>query len=309
MGIGLLCICNRLIPLSKNPGVRPIGVCETLRRIIGKAIMVLIGPEIQSVAGTAQLCARQRSGCEAAVHAMKKLYSGDSEGVLLVDASNAFNSLNRRVMLHNIQRLCPAFATCVINYYRSSAQLFVGGETLLSAEGTTQGDPLSKAIYALGTLPLVSHAKTADVTQAWFADDASAEDKLIQLHKWWTILAEVGPHYGCFVNAPKTWLVVKENLYEVAVSLFGSTGVQIIPLKEGLFSEVHLEQVSTPMTLFERRSRNGKWKLKSWPKLREWIRNLRMPRTPTHSRTSGSISLELWKTVMNTLVYSGIGAS
>ena len=44
--------------------------------------MVVIGPEIQSVAGTAQLCARQRSGCEAAVHAMKKLYSGDSEGVL-----------------------------------------------------------------------------------------------------------------------------------------------------------------------------------------------------------------------------------
>ena len=220
-------ISCRLIPLSKNPGVRPIGVCETLRRIIGKAIMVVIGPEIQSVAGTAQLCARQRSGCEAAVHAMKKLYSGDSEGVLLVDATNAFNSLNRRVMLHNIQRLCPAFATCVINCYRSNAQLFVGGETLLSAEGTTQGDPLSMAIYALGTLPLVSHAKTADVTQAWFADDASAADKLIQLHKWWTVLAEVGPRYGYFVNAPKTWLVVKENLYEVAVSLFGSTGVQI----------------------------------------------------------------------------------
>ena len=56
------------------------------------------------------------------------------------------------------------------------------------------------------------------------------------------------------------------------------------------------------MTLFERRLRNGKWKLKSWPKLREWIRNLRMPRTPTDSRTSGSISLELWKTVINTLV-------
>ena len=81
-------------------------------------------------------------------------------------------------------------ATCVINYYRSSAQLFVGGETLLSAEGTTQGDPLSMAIYALGTLPLVSNAKTADVTQAWFADDASAADKLIQLHKWWTILVD-----------------------------------------------------------------------------------------------------------------------
>ena len=34
----------------------------------------------------------------------------------------AFNSLNRRVMLHNVQRLFPSFATtCVLNYYRSYA--------------------------------------------------------------------------------------------------------------------------------------------------------------------------------------------
>jgi len=89
-------IACRLIPLSKNPGVRPIGICETLRRIIGKAIMTVVGPEIQSVAGIAQLCAGQRSGCEAAIHAITKLLKDDDvHGVLLVDAKNAFNSLNR----------------------------------------------------------------------------------------------------------------------------------------------------------------------------------------------------------------------
>ena len=88
-------IACRLIPLSKSPGVRPIRICETLRRIIGKAIMKLVGPEIQSVEGTSQLCAGQKSGCEIAVHLMKKLYYGDIEGVLLVDATNAFNSLNQ----------------------------------------------------------------------------------------------------------------------------------------------------------------------------------------------------------------------
>ena len=31
-------VACRLIPLNKNPGVRPIGVGEVLRRIIGKAI-------------------------------------------------------------------------------------------------------------------------------------------------------------------------------------------------------------------------------------------------------------------------------
>ena len=117
--------------------------------------MKLVGPEIQRVAGTSQLCAGQKSGCEAAVHAMQQLFDGDGEAVLLVDASNAFNSLNREAMLYNPQVICPAFATCVINYYRAPAALFVGGESILSTEGTTQGDTLSMAIYALAMLPLI----------------------------------------------------------------------------------------------------------------------------------------------------------
>ena len=112
-------IACRLIPLSKNPGVRPIGICDTLRRIMGKAILSVLGPEIQAIAGCTQLCARQRSGCEAAVHVMEELMKDESvEGILLVDARNAFNSLNREVMLRNLQVL-------VINIYRSNAELFV----------------------------------------------------------------------------------------------------------------------------------------------------------------------------------------
>ena len=29
----------RLIPLNKNPSVQPIGMCEVIRRIVGKAVM------------------------------------------------------------------------------------------------------------------------------------------------------------------------------------------------------------------------------------------------------------------------------
>ena len=216
----------RLIPLAKNPGVRPIGICETLRRIIGKAIMKIVGPDVQAIAETSQLCAGQKSGCEIAVHLMTRLYDGDIEGVLLVDASNAFNSLNRKVMLHNIMRLCPSFATCVLNCYRGDAELFVGGETLQSTEGTTQGDPLSMAIYALGTLPLIRKAAAA-ATQAWFADDASAGDRLVNLRSWFSVLCEHGPRYGYNVNAPKTWLVVKETSHSAAVALFKDTGINI----------------------------------------------------------------------------------
>ena len=224
-------IACRLIPLSKNPGVRPIGVCEALRRLLGKAILRVVGPYVREVTGLTQLCAGQKSGCEIAVHALRSLFEerDSTEGILLVDASNAFNSLNRNVMLHNVQALCPAISTCVTNFYRSSAELFVGGETIFSSEGTTQGDPLSMAIYALATIPLINQAQAAaeDVTQCWFAVDAGAGGFLKDLLQWWRTLADVGQRYGYFVNPPKTWLVVKEKHYQAATSLFRSTGIQI----------------------------------------------------------------------------------
>ena len=46
--IDALVACN-LIPLNKNPGVRPIGVGETLRRIMGKTIGWTLKHDIQNV--------------------------------------------------------------------------------------------------------------------------------------------------------------------------------------------------------------------------------------------------------------------
>ena len=164
------------------------------------------------MAGCAQLCAGQRSRYEVAVHTIDQLLQNDEvEGVLLVDASNAFNSLNRAAMLRNIQILCPSFATSVINLYRGEAELFVGGETLLSKEGTTQGDSLAMAINALSTLPLIDSVKQRGLTQTWFADDACGGSRLETIHSWWLQLVSEGPKYGYFVNSPKTWLLVKDQ--------------------------------------------------------------------------------------------------
>ena len=72
--------------------------------------------------------AGHKSGSEAAVHAMNSLFQHeDNDAVLLVDASNAFNLLNRAVALHNIRIICPALATFAINIYRASARLFLTG--------------------------------------------------------------------------------------------------------------------------------------------------------------------------------------
>jgi len=76
---------------------------------------------------------------------------------LLVDASNAFNLLNRAAALNNIRVLCSLIATYVTNTYRVPARLFVvGGSELKSAEGTTQGDPLAMSMHAISLQPLIS---------------------------------------------------------------------------------------------------------------------------------------------------------
>ena len=218
----------RLIPLSKNPGVRPIGICETLRRIICKAALLATKADIQSAAGPLQVCAGHEAGCEAAIHAMQEIFADEeTEGVLLVDAKNAFNSLNRGVALHNCRVLCPSLAPILINMYRNNADLFVAGVSIASQEGTTQGDPLAMAMYALGILPLIRAVATQGAKQVWYADDATASGQLTNIRNWWDQLTTDGPSFGYHVNNEKSWLIVKEEHLEQAERTFEGTGIKI----------------------------------------------------------------------------------
>ena len=109
-------VACRLIALDKCPGVRPIGIGETLRRIIGKALYFTLKYDIQDAVGPLQLCAGFEGGCEAAVHAMQQLFSlPQFDAVIQVDACNAFNSLNLQTALRNILHLCPPLAKVFIN--------------------------------------------------------------------------------------------------------------------------------------------------------------------------------------------------
>ena len=143
----------RLIALDKNPGVRPIGIGDTARRIIAKAAISVLKDDVLDAAGSMQLCVSQMAGVESAIHAARKKFdSPETEAVLLVDASNY---LNRKAALHNIRSVCASISTILINTYREASQLFIDGDVIYSEEGTAQGDPLAMKMYALATLPLI----------------------------------------------------------------------------------------------------------------------------------------------------------
>ena len=183
----------RLIPVDKNPCLRLIGVGEVLRRIAGKVIVSVLKNDIIDCNGSLQVCAGQEAGIEAAVHLLNSMYNDENnDAVLLVDASNAFNSLNREVFLHSISYISPAISVSVKNCYNFSLRLFIiGGKELESNQGTTQVDPVSMAIYGIGVTLLINMLVDIIVNSTEsqgrvlvYADDFSAAAKLEGLRKW-----------------------------------------------------------------------------------------------------------------------------
>ena len=57
-----------LVALNKCPGVRPIGICEVMRRITGRSIVECIWQDLTSLGGNMQLCLGQKCGIEHAIH-------------------------------------------------------------------------------------------------------------------------------------------------------------------------------------------------------------------------------------------------
>ena len=227
-------VSSRLIPLEKSPtGIGPIGIGEVLRRIVGKAIVAEIRPKLQEAAGSLQLCAGQKAGCEAAAHVMRNIFQEeDTDAVLLVDASNAFNCLNRAALLNNIKYLCPALSTYVRNCYKKPSRLFIaGGEELPSAEGTTQGDPLAMPAYAVGILPLLSLIKPEiepeKTKHVAYADDLGGGSTLEKLRQWWDQTVKHGPALGYHPKPSKSWLIVKESQRGRAEEIFRGVGINI----------------------------------------------------------------------------------
>ncbi|KAF6202525.1 hypothetical protein GE061_002921 [Apolygus lucorum] len=97
-------MASRLVALDKCPGVRCIGTGECLKRILGKCMAEITAEEVTEACKESQLCAGLSAGIEGAIHALSSMFTEKAVpnshlGLLLIDAKNAFNSVNRGMAL------------------------------------------------------------------------------------------------------------------------------------------------------------------------------------------------------------------
>ena len=142
----------------------------------------------------------------------------DTNVVLLIDAENAFNSINRKVMLHNLKFICPIIATSIINCYATPSRLFiVGVGEILSSDGTTEGDPTAMRAHALDILPLIKfllefiNLNDMDAKEVVFSDDSFVTGSLNSIKGYRDKLTAIGPKYGYFPKLTKSCLIIKEK--------------------------------------------------------------------------------------------------
>jgi len=94
---------GHLTALDKNPGVRLIGMGESWRRLFAKCLLVVAGKDAADECGIDNLSGGISADIDAAVHSANEVVDGNYEtvnwGFILVDARNAFNELNRYMML------------------------------------------------------------------------------------------------------------------------------------------------------------------------------------------------------------------
>ena len=85
-----------------------------------------------------------------------------------------------------------------------------------SSEGTTQGDPLSMAVYVLTTVPLIDRLtkEVPQCRQSWYADDSVVAGEIWGLPTWFNVLSEEGQGYGYNVNLKEPFLKEAHRLFD-----------------------------------------------------------------------------------------------
>ena len=98
--------CIYVWPHDHARQIQPVGVGETWQSLFDKIVLKITGPESTIACQYDQLCAVIKAGINGAIHGVQaiwdKILTTENGGLLLVDAKDVFNEINRVIMLWTV---------------------------------------------------------------------------------------------------------------------------------------------------------------------------------------------------------------
>ena len=240
-----------LIPKTKNPSdlkFRPIGVGETLFRLLGRAILSKVGKEIGNQIAPLQLAVGISGGVEIAASIAGMLQSINQTqppeepefATMSIDVSNAFNNIRRSHILDGLRRYCPSLIPYFFLIYGDNVDLRWNDGSIIgtASTGVLQGDPLSTLYFAIGIQPLLSRLKNKlrDIEDTngispyskrgiifAIADDITIHARTPDLFELSSMLGTLFEHHQLPLNIEKSWIIGSR--------VFSQTGRSTLPCR------------------------------------------------------------------------------
>ena len=203
-----LCGARLVAGAKKDNSLRPIAVGNLLRRVVAKCFSRALAQPAAAVLAPNQLGVGVRGGAEAIAHAVSEAVKEDpGRWVLQADLVNAFNVVDRGVVLEQVANLFPECLAWAETCYGTTSWLKFGEAIIASATGLHQGDPLAGFLFCL-VLKLVVDAIEEEVSSlilnAWYLDDGHIIGSKEELAQVVDIIVREGKSRGLTLSMAAT---------------------------------------------------------------------------------------------------------
>ena len=180
-------------------------------------------------AGSFQVCTSQEAELEAVIHAINDVCQQDeTKADPLAEFDNAFNSVSRKEIIHNISITCALIKIFFWNCYMKIVRLFVvGNHEIKSREGAAQGDPTTMGASAVGITPLIHFLSKFIFTnkhrskEVAFADNFKVVGKASKIKVYWNIIQQQGSFLATSLIHPnhiwmwKNSVLIKQMMFSL----------------------------------------------------------------------------------------------
>ncbi|XP_061706402.1 uncharacterized protein LOC133525602 [Cydia pomonella] len=189
---------------KKDGGLRPIAIGSVFRRLTAKLGCHAVRDEMSSYLQPCQLGFGTKLGCEAAIHATRAFVLDPKNAdcvIIKIDLKNAFNSLERDVLLSEVRDKIPLLYPFLHQVYSSPSKLFFNESLIQSQVGAQQGDPLGPLIFSLAIQKVISGPQSP--LNVWYLDDGTLGGKPEEVHQDLLTLLPLLRNLGLEVNTNK----------------------------------------------------------------------------------------------------------